>query len=260
MSLRISPRILAVSFGACIALVTASSPAQTTAYTNESISAMANIYGAGYSTPPAPAGNGAGILPPEFDLPASPLVLTFSSVTGTISLNDGFGGEYNDPDDAGSSSNYGFPTKSFNSLDGISGINATGTGYLIGVFESNTEPADPAPVSLDFTSIGTDFSSLSPVLDQLFFVGDGLTGDGAGSVQQFDVPTGATRLFLGIADGINGSPGDFSDNEGSFTASFQVSSSAVPEPASTTLLAIGTIGLLARRRKIACRGIAAQRH
>ena len=70
------------------------------------------------------------------------------------------------------------------------------------------------PTSLAFSDAGggntiaTSFASLSPLIDQVFFIGDGLTGDGSGSVQQFIVPTGATALYLGITDapGYNGSP------------------------------------------------------
>jgi hypothetical protein len=207
-------------------IVTPSGIANSTTFSNESIPATANIYGAGHSTPPAPAGSGAGTLPPKFNLPANPLVLTFSSVSGQISLNDGFEDEYNDADDAGSSSNYGYAVGSFPALDGLAGIKAPGQGWLVGVFESNTEPSGTPPASLDFTSIGTNFTSLSPKLNQPFFVGDGLTGDGTGTVQQFIVPAGATRLYLGIADG-PGSIGYYFDNSGSFTATFQVSRQAV---------------------------------
>jgi hypothetical protein len=35
----------------------------------------------------------------------------------------------------------------------------------------------------------------------VFFIGDGLTGTGIGNVQEFTIPTGATRLFLGPMDG-----------------------------------------------------------
>jgi hypothetical protein len=200
-------------------------PVAETYFSDQAISAMFNIYGAGQSSPPDPGGNGGGVLPPEFDLPANASLLTFSSVTGVISLNDYFEGESNDPDSAGSSSNYGYPIGNFPALDGLSGITAPGLGWLVGVFESDTPPTDPAPASLDFTTLGTDFGSLSPALNQVFFVGDGLTGDGSGNIQQFQVPAGATQLYLGIADGNGASPqlvGSYVDNTGSFTASFTV--------------------------------------
>jgi hypothetical protein len=54
--------------------------------------------------------------------------------------------------------------------------------------------------------------SLSPQLDQVFLVGDGLAGSGAGAMQQFLIPPGASRLFLGSTDG----PGANYNNSGAF--------------------------------------------
>jgi hypothetical protein len=105
----------------------------------------------------------------------------------------------------------------------------------------------PAPAGLDFTSIGTSFASLSPLLDQVFFIGDGLTGDGSGSVQQFIVPTGATVLYLGISDapGYQGDPGAYGDNGGAFTTSFDVTSSGVPDQSSAlALLTLACVSLI----------------
>jgi hypothetical protein len=183
--------------------------------TTVNVPATANIFGAGHATPP-----GGGTLPPVFNFQPGPnLVLTFSSVTGTIILNHGSGDNPNDPDGIGSASD-----ENVSSISGISGIINEHAGFLTGVFVDDTEPMDPAPPVLDFSTIGTDFLSLSPALNQTFFIGDGLTGDGTGSVQQFNVPAGATRLFLGIADacGYHGSPGCYDDNLDSFTATFTV--------------------------------------
>jgi hypothetical protein len=84
---------------------------------------------------------------------------------------------------------------------GLSGI-AANSGALIGVFINNSVPSDanPAPASLDFSASGLtrDFTTLSPGLNQVFFIGDGKTSGNI--VQQFTVPTGATRLFLGNLD------------------------------------------------------------
>ena len=92
-------------------------------------------------------------------------------------------------------------------------------------------------------------------MDQTFFIGDGLTGNGVGAAQQFIVPDGATRLFLGYADGNNysGAPGQYQDNSGSVTASFQVLA-PVPEASTTVsfslLLALGFGGVVtATKRK-----------
>jgi hypothetical protein len=207
----------------------------------------ANIFGAGHATPPG--GAGAGELPSEFDFgftAGSGLVLIFSGVTGSVIVDSGSGNHVNDPDGVGSASGI-----NVNSFGGISGTVAPTAGFLAGVFLGPSEPMDPAPLRLDFTMIGTSFTSLSPQLDQVFFIGDGLTGDGSGSLQQFNVPIGATRLVLGIVDapGYNGDPGGYADNTGSFSASFNVN--VVPEPPVSALLfgGAGAVGLLVRRAR-----------
>lgn len=207
----------------------------------------ANIFGAGHATPPSPGGSGAGELPSEFDFgftAGSGVVLIFSSVTGNVIVDSGSGNHVIDPDGVGSASGI-----NVNSFGGISGTVATTAGFLAGAFLGPSEPTDPSPLRLDFTILGTSFTSLAPQLDQVFFIGDGLTGDGSGSLQQFNVPVGATRLVLGIVDapGYNGDPGGYADNTGSFSASFNVN--VVPEPPVSVLLfcGAGAIGLLVRR-------------
>lgn len=195
-----------------------------------------DIYGAGHTTNPS------GTQPSSFSFPAGSLRLTFSSVTGTVSLNSG--GNINDPDGVGAA----VSTSSTTSYAGLSGITSPGAGALVGVFETNAEPADPAPASLDFTTIGINFTTLSPLLNQVFFIGDGLTGDKTGTVQLFNVPAGATRLFLGISDapGYNGSPGSFGDNSGAFVATFTV----VPEPGTCAAVGVGlALGWAVRQRR-----------
>ncbi len=211
-------------------LATASSLMSQTIYNSQSISAKAEIFGAGDAGLP----DGSGVAPPEFALPPNPSVLTMTSVTGSITLNSG--GGHNDPDGVVTSGSYSGPTISgangytvANAYGGISGITIPGAGALVGVFEPASAPVGAAPASLNFTVIGTTFTTLSPLLYQTFYIGDGLTGDGSGAVQQFVVPAGATRLFLGISDapGFNGNPGAYSDNSGAFTASFVVSSTGL---------------------------------
>jgi len=127
--------------------------------------------------------------------------------------------------------------------------------YLAGVFLTDNAPTAPAPASLDFssTSLGTAFSELTPLLQQTFYIGDGLTGEGTGSVQTFWVPDGATRLFLGIVDGAYfvGGPDYYDNNDGLFSATFAVTT--VPEIDPTSLasvisLVVGSLALLERRR------------
>lgn len=85
---------------------------------------------------------------------------------------------------------------------------------LVGVFlDASLPTSSAAPTGLDFTGagLGTAFPTLSPALKQVFFIGDGRTGNGSGSVQTFVVPAGATRLFLGTSDGFG-----WFNNSGSF--------------------------------------------
>jgi hypothetical protein len=234
----------------------AAAPAAAQAFSAQTINSQSNLFGAGRSgAAPDPGGNGGGILPPVFSLtPGSGRVLTFTSVTGSVSYNNDVGdpnrGQFNGPD--GGFVNYppantdGFNTN-INSYDGVSGLQLIETVsanrrvmFLAGVFLDNSVPAGTAPARLDFssTALGTGFSSLSPLLNQTFFIGDGLTATGSGLQQQFSVPDTATRLFLGFIDGADfqGDPTFYSNNDGSFVATF----SAVPEPAT---LAIGVASL-----------------
>jgi hypothetical protein len=127
--------------------------------------------------------------------------LTFV-VTGSVNFGPGPSG---DPPDGGT-----LATTPANS--GISGASWPANA-LVGVFLDNSLPtATPAPADLNFSTPGsTSFASLSPALKQAFFIGDGLTGSGTGTVQTFVVPAGATRLFLGTSDGFG-----WFNNSGSF--------------------------------------------
>jgi hypothetical protein len=176
------------------------------------VPATANIFGAGLSAAPAPGGGSGGVLPSVFTFNArAGNVVTFPSVAGTASIT---------PPEArvGGDGGHTFSTN-ISSFGGISGIEDAGTlGFLVGVFLGPTAPVSPAPAALNFTG-NTGFASLSPLIGQTFFIGDGLTGTGSGSVQKFNAPPTATRLFLGFADGnnIQGPPGEYQDNAGSLS-------------------------------------------
>lgn len=171
--------------------------------------------------------------------------ITFSA-TGAISFNGG--GNFNDPDGIGSASNI-----NVSSLDTLSGFSAPHAGSLVGVFYNPRVALVDAPATLDFNSIGTGFSTLSPLLDQVFFIGDGLTGDGAGDVQSFVAPKSASMLYLGFADagGYNGGPGSYGDNVGTLAVTISGGTAAVPEPASWAMFigGFGAIGYAMRRRQ-----------
>jgi hypothetical protein len=97
---------------------------------------------------------------------------------------------------------------------------------------------------------GVNYLTLSPQVAQVFFIGDGLTDGGV--PQQVLVPTGATHLYLGFADGFQ-----WSNNVGSYSVSVEpaVSIATLPEPPALALAALGTVVAVAcRRRRRAVRG------
>jgi hypothetical protein len=77
------------------------------------------------------------------------------------------------------------------------------------------------------------------MLQQAFFIGDGLTGNGTGEVQTFIVPAGAARLFLADVDGFG-----WFNNTGAFDVTVN---GATPVPAPLighglrVLLAVGGV-------------------
>ena len=204
---------------------------------------------------------GSGSTPPTMiTLPSGATSIVFNSVTGSITtgcastegciaLNNGTGNNNNDPDGVGAAP----ATSSNTGTSSISGMVAPGAGYLVGLFVPAGGPTGAAPTALDFTSsgLGTSFTSLSPQLDQVFFIGDGLTGNGTGTQQTFNIPTGAGQLWLGISDAgfYNGAPGAYGDNLGLYTVGLSVNapgSSAVTvtetAPSGLTLVSMAGTG------------------
>ena len=162
----------------------------------------------------------------------------------TITLNNG--ANFNDADGMGAA----VATSSNVGTTSLSGIKSNGAGYITAVFLGATSV--PKPALVDYTVLGTNLVSYTPLLQQVFFVGDGLTGDGTGVRQSFFVPTGAVMLYLGISDASAyiGEPAAYGDNFGSFTGSIDfVTRTGVPEPAPLALLAIGLFAFALGRRK-----------
>ena len=136
----------------------------------------------------------------------------------------------------------GFIHHSAGAENGISGVHAP-INALVGVFLGSGQPdSSSAPGALDFSAIGLDFKSLSPSLKQVFFIGDGLAT--ANQPQQFNIPAGATRLFLGTMDGYG-----WYNNSGSFSGNV-AQLAAVPEPESWVMMLAGTglVAVVAKRR------------
>jgi ELWxxDGT repeat protein len=184
------------------------------------VDGKANIFGAGHSAPP---GAGPGILPTGIDLPAGQNRSMQFSVTGQVSF------DITQPDTRPYYDSDGRPEASYlYSTGGISGIRADTYGFLVGVFLGPDEPADPAPPTLDFRS-ASNFTQLTPLLNQTFFIGDALTSNAAGDQQSFLVPSGATRLYLGFADTydpdtntITGPPQYYDDNGGQLQVAYEL--------------------------------------
>jgi hypothetical protein len=178
--------------------------------------------------------------PVELSL-SQPVTLTFSA-SGMASVD---------------ASNYAGPDGGvYSDESGFSPSPADGTykgpaNALIGVFEGpGVTDVSMGPASLDYTqAANTALASQSPGLNQIFFIGDGLTGTGTGSVQDFVAPAGATSLYLAVADSYGSSTG----NTGGFVVSFTGAGvTAVPEPASWALMILGlgmSGGVLRRSRR-----------
>ena len=128
---------------------------------------------------------------------------------------------------------------------GIS-VNVPANG-LVGVFLDASVPGGTAPPQRDD---GVSFLSLSPLLRQIFWIGDGLTGNGSGTVQTFFAPAGATRLYLGPSDGFG-----WFNNSGGATVTINYSPliAEVPEPDAWAMMIVGfgaiAMAMRARRTK-----------
>lgn len=226
-------------FLAAAALLASSAAAQA-AGTTVTVAGQADLYDA--VTP----GTYDGLNPIAINVTGlSALTFSVSSLAGAsgngVSVNIGSGSDFSNADGSAHSGENVFAAGS------LSGISAPTSGFLAGVFTGAATVATPA--TINFNTSGTSFASLSAGLQQTFYIGDGLTGNGTGATQTFYVPTGATTLYLGVTDacGFNGGPGCYGDNTGGYSVTTQTVS-AVPEPATWALLLSGLLVIGFTRR------------
>jgi len=227
----LKPKILVITGCAVVIGVIQPLSAQAansaTSLAQVSVTASQNdIFNAGHPTPPL--GDG---LPVKVTLPAG-------SAGQAIKVSDATGGVTQGVNSPSSSPDGGYDpdlAMNINSYHGISGIVADPGlgGFLAGVFTSDAEPSGTGPIRLDYTAatgkMTTTQPTYQPAVDQLFFIGDGLTGTGMGQQQQFIVPAGATTLWLGVADAgyYQNDPIPTTGNTGGFTATLSLMPPAV---------------------------------
>jgi hypothetical protein len=215
------------------------------------IDARSDIWAAGQV---GPLPDGLGLVPPYLSFAAgSVLWVQFDSITGTVDC----GGV--DPLGCTAHSGDGFPFNGGGTNikapdnSGLSGIEYIGQAmFLIGVFLTDSPPSGVNPGDYRiYTDALASGASFSPTLGQLFFVGD---GQGSGGMQRFIPPGGATRLYLGFADGQPNfgyadqptTPNSYGDNSGSLAATFDL---VTPEPGSIFLMGLGVAALALLRRR-----------
>ena len=171
------------------------------------VPATANIFGAGRSAPPA-ADGGAGTAPPGITLPpAKYRVVTLSALSGEVTCCNTQSPALFNPYQGRAD----FRTN-LGGVPGISGVKMRRAMALLGVFLGPAAPSGTPP---------TNALTARPAIGQVFYVG---LRSPDGVPVEFVVPEGASRLFLGIADGYSfvGKPGWYGDNGGAFRATVAV--------------------------------------
>jgi hypothetical protein len=217
--------------------------------TSISLSASAQIVNVPGTSDPWLAGQPAGATASFGDVAPQDSPVLAGAVSPGSTLNwSAWGLEANGPSytevgpngDTADLSGFGLIDHTTGNENGISDILNVPIDSLIGVFLGAGVPSGPGPSPLDFSSIGLSYGSLTPGLDQPFYMGDG-------SAQSLVVPTGATRLYLGTMDGFG-----WDNNPGDFHVQFTSENvSPLPDSASTlAMLSAAFAGVSLIRRKI----------
>lgn len=176
------------------------------------VEGRSDIYSAGLVAADPERG---GVLPAKISLAEGASVLRFLRVAGKAGCVQEAAYGADGGDCVGGDTN-------LEPAGGLSGIIAHERSlFLVGLFLGGRAP-ETSPPTLDFSAAarGVAFAELAPLIGQVFFIGDGLTGTGSGETQRFLVPSEATHLYLGYADGaaFQGSPGWYRDNTGGLDA------------------------------------------
>ncbi len=202
-----------------------------------SVSGLANIFFSGQAST---SGIYQGNLPTEYLLSAGAIRVEFPSVTGIVDYWTGSGFATTSTGDGTPDIHGAGGTNLALAGSGLSGVQYLGTNFfMVGVFLDASTPSGTGPATIAYNSSNTLLSSYTPLLNQIFFIGD---GQGTAGTQTFWVPTGATRLLLGFADGVPGFTGEvgaYTDNSGALRIVLD-EITEIPEPG--TLL-LGTTGL-----------------
>jgi hypothetical protein len=170
------------------------------------IDSKSNIFLSGITTQPQ-AESDSGRLPVSVSIPAGKSYAEFSGTSGNISCGQSFFDA-----DGGSCGGGSTDLQNMGNVSGI--INNNSTMFLAGVFLSNNPDAANIPQRMDASNANSS-DTIKPLLQQTFYIGNGLTDKK--TAQHFVIPKGATKLYLGFADGMSfhGTPGAYSDNKDS---------------------------------------------
>ena len=89
-------------------------------------------------------------------------------------------------------------------------------------------PNSPAPAKVNVTN-QKNALSVFPILNQPFYLGDGLKGRGTGQTKSVYIPDSATSLYFGFVDGsgFQGAAGAYGDNVGTLSVTYSITISPI---------------------------------